>query len=64
MAIGWTSWLRIFEAVLIYAYFAALRPTISVTWKALNILAAIAHIGENLGLVVLTFVSSTENYRE
>lgn len=62
MAIAWMSWLRLFEAVLIFKYFSSLRPNASAAWTSLNILTALSHIGENLGLVTLTFVSSTENY--
>lgn len=64
LAIAWMSWLRLFEAVLIYRYFSALRPGASATWRCLNLFTAITHVCENMGLAVLTFVSSTENYGE
>lgn len=62
IGIAWMSWLRMFEAVLLFKFFEWQVGNPTRAHKVLNALTSLTHVGENLCLLGLTYVSSTENY--
>ena len=55
---------RIFDSFLMYNFFAA-STMVKQTWYGiLNKINWFSYVAENLSLFILTYISSTENYRK
>ena len=55
---------RIFDSFLMYSFFAASSAGKQTWYCILNKINWFSYVAENLSLFILTYISSTENYRK
>ena len=55
---------RIFDSFLMYNFFAASSAAKQTCYCVLNKINWFSYVAENLSLFILTYISSTENYRK